>query len=338
MTPQHKENRVQWCRRFISKGEEFWNTVVFSDEKKFNGDGPDGFASYWHDLRTKERIFSKRQNGGFSVMVWGAISLYGVSPIVFMDGRQDSTKYVDVLRHGLLPFSSEVFGEGQGWVFQQDNAPIHTSNFTRTWLSGHSIRTLPWPPKSPDMNIIENVWGVMARMVYARGRHYQNVRELKDAIEEAWSTVGSDLLLKLYKSLPRRMHAVMDARGGATNIRYLFSSRRSYALSRRSFSNVRLSLPLISSAAARDEIPAVLLTSLFTPISHNTRTPNIQQKSRFQVIHFPPQPVSSGPELTTQALNHLEPHAVTPAHRPDFDLSKIRGFVVKCKDYIPKVM
>ncbi|CDF40946.1 unnamed protein product [Chondrus crispus] len=216
MTPQHKENRVKWCRRFISKGEEFWNTVVFSDEKKFNGDGPDGFASYWHDLRTKERIFSKRQNGGFSVMVWGAISLYGVSPIVFMDGRQDSTKYVDVLRHGLLPFSSEVFGEGQGWVFQQDNAPIHTSNFTRTWLSGHSIRTLPWPPKSPDMNIIENVWGVMARVVYARGRHYQNVRELKDAIEEAWSTVGSDLLLKLYKSLPRRMHAVMDARGGAT--------------------------------------------------------------------------------------------------------------------------
>ena len=55
----------------------------------------------------------------------------------------------------------------------------------------------------------------MARMVYARRRHYENVEELKVAIEEAWSTVGSYLLLRLYKGLPRRMHAVMDACGGA---------------------------------------------------------------------------------------------------------------------------
>ena len=37
MTPQHKENRVKWCPNYISKGEFYWNSVVFSDEKKFNG-------------------------------------------------------------------------------------------------------------------------------------------------------------------------------------------------------------------------------------------------------------------------------------------------------------
>ena len=50
---------------------------------------------------------------------------------------------------------------------------------------------------SPDDKIVENVWGVMARMVYARGKHYQNVEDLKVAIEKAWLTVGSAFLMFL---------------------------------------------------------------------------------------------------------------------------------------------
>lgn len=66
-------------------------------------------ASYWHDLSTKERIFFKRQMGGVSIMIWRAISLYGVSPLIFMDGRQDRSKYYEVLRDGIIPFAADVF-------------------------------------------------------------------------------------------------------------------------------------------------------------------------------------------------------------------------------------
>lgn len=85
--------------------------------KTWNGDSPDSLAPYWHDLRTKERMFSNRENVEFYIMVWGAISLYGVSVTMAMDGRQNSIKYVDVLRNLLLPFRSEVFGEGYSWSF-----------------------------------------------------------------------------------------------------------------------------------------------------------------------------------------------------------------------------
>lgn len=54
MTATHKENRVKWYRKYISKGEAFWNSIVFSDDKRFNGDDPDGVASYGPYLRTKE--------------------------------------------------------------------------------------------------------------------------------------------------------------------------------------------------------------------------------------------------------------------------------------------
>ena len=44
MTALHRENRVKWVRRFIGKGDHFWNKVIFSDDNEFNLDGLDGNA------------------------------------------------------------------------------------------------------------------------------------------------------------------------------------------------------------------------------------------------------------------------------------------------------
>ena len=72
LTPKHKEERVKWAKDY-SHWRTRWRRVIFSDEKKFNLDGPDGFAHYWHDLRKKPLYFSKRQQGGGSVTIWAAI-------------------------------------------------------------------------------------------------------------------------------------------------------------------------------------------------------------------------------------------------------------------------
>ncbi|CAF1424578.1 unnamed protein product, partial [Rotaria sp. Silwood1] len=66
LTTAHKDH-MTWNNK--------WNKVIWSDEKKFNLDGPDSFSYYWHDL-LKEEIFSTRVQGGGSVMIsasfdWG---------------------------------------------------------------------------------------------------------------------------------------------------------------------------------------------------------------------------------------------------------------------------
>uniref|UniRef100_A0A914DN91 Uncharacterized protein n=1 Tax=Acrobeloides nanus TaxID=290746 RepID=A0A914DN91_9BILA len=50
------------------------SVVIWSDEKKFNLDGPDGSRYYWHDPRKEKHVFSRRNFGGGNMMVWAAFS------------------------------------------------------------------------------------------------------------------------------------------------------------------------------------------------------------------------------------------------------------------------
>jgi hypothetical protein len=78
--------------------------IIFSDEKKFNLDGPDGFNGYWRDLRKEPQYFSKRNFGGGSLMVWGAFCSHGKLSLAFPSTKMNSEEYQGVLTDKLLPF------------------------------------------------------------------------------------------------------------------------------------------------------------------------------------------------------------------------------------------
>ena len=71
LTKLHKKERLKFAENRITWTDK-WKTVIFSDEKKFNLDGPDGFQYYWHDLRDQRDITMSRNFGGCSVMIWAA--------------------------------------------------------------------------------------------------------------------------------------------------------------------------------------------------------------------------------------------------------------------------
>ncbi|POM57899.1 Transposase [Phytophthora palmivora] len=163
LTAAHKAARMKWAEVHI-----------------LNPDGPDGFKFYWRDMRRPLQSYLQRQNGGGSVMVWGAFSAEGKSKLVFLKGRQNSGDYIYTISEYMLPFAHS--NHGTDFVFQQDNASIHASRETTHFLKEMEFETMVWPARSPDCNPIENEWSVMAARVYVHGRQYSATDQLEIAI------------------------------------------------------------------------------------------------------------------------------------------------------------
>ena len=187
---------------------EKWKNIYFSDEKKWNLDGPDGCQYYWHDLRKEQSFFKCRQFGGGSVMVWAAFSATKKSDIVFLEGRQNSAAYIRTIEEHLKPLMT-----GQDDLFQQDNAPIHVSRETKAYFSRENINVMDWPALSPDLNPIENVWGLMVRNVYKNGQQYDDKVSLKRAITKAWDDIPFITLERLENSMHKRCIDVIKEKG-----------------------------------------------------------------------------------------------------------------------------
>uniref|UniRef100_A0A034VPZ2 Transposable element Tc3 transposase n=1 Tax=Bactrocera dorsalis TaxID=27457 RepID=A0A034VPZ2_BACDO len=209
-----KELRLNFSREHMAWKSD-WHYVVFSDEKKFNLEGPDGYNYYFHDLRKEEHHLDRLHSRVGGVMVWGAISYYGTCDLQFLNTNMNANTYKNVLETAFPRFKS-LFGNVP-WRFQHDNAPIHTARMIKSWIEAQNVDLLQWPPYSPDINIIENVWGWLARKVYESGRQYSTKEELIEGIKSAWSAISLNYIGKLYESLPNRIFEIILNKGGSTH-------------------------------------------------------------------------------------------------------------------------
>ena len=148
-----------------------------------------------------------------SVMVWGAMSSAGVSDLCFLKFSVNAAVYQDILEYFMVPAADQLFGDNE-FIFQQDLAPPHSAKSTQAWCENCHVHVLDWPANSPHLNPIENLWGIVKKKLH---KHQPNTSEqLKDAIKTCWNEVTLHECQQLIHSMPRRIEAVIKARGDAT--------------------------------------------------------------------------------------------------------------------------
>lgn len=144
-------------------------------------------------------------------MYWGAFHGQGPVAFVHVPGTLTAERYVGILEMHLLPFMDGH----RDYVFQQDNATSHSAQRTRNWLNNNGVIPMNWPPNSPDLNPIENIWSFLKQQVDQREIH--GFQQLNDVATDIFNSLPQDFILQLIASMPRRVQAVLDKHGGHTN-------------------------------------------------------------------------------------------------------------------------
>lgn len=214
LSKDDKLNRKNNVLLWLSENHP-WEMTVFSDEKWFTLDGTDDNRTYMYD--DEQIIQSKRQRGGGGVMVWAMTMPNGLVAHKILERKNKSKDYIDILRMIVVPIS--LMNLGSNFWFQHDNAPIHRSKETKKFISETNLKVLTWPPRSPDLNIVENLWKIVNDIVYSH-INIQNRSELIIKINNAFMTVNTEkrnVIQSLYSSYRKRLCSVLGNSGNLFN-------------------------------------------------------------------------------------------------------------------------
>lgn len=212
LSPRHKESRLQWAKRYMKM-------VLFTDETRATLDGPDGWGKGWVGNGQQRHTRFRRQQGGGGVMIWaGIIGDELVGPVRVPEGvKITSAAYCQLLGSALLPWLEDVpLLKRFKLIFQHDNAPSHSAKATQAFLSSIGFegdRLMVWPACSPDLNPIENFWGILKQAIYQDGKQYSSKDDLWNEIKTVASNITPSEIRKLTESVDKRIEMIFKNKG-----------------------------------------------------------------------------------------------------------------------------
>jgi len=231
--------RLEWAHRYKDWTVEDWKRVIWSDESSiWIGVNP---RRQWVIRPPGERLNRKYVKKTFKsaqvkVMVWACFTGERLGPLIVCDdGAIGANEYEDILYDGLFSLIDDLLeppedndtiqiADKNTFLFMQDNAPCHNAEDVLQFLAENRVPVMAWPPQSPDLNPLENLWTDFKSRFHKRFTelfvHASKSMEARyrygEILQEVWYSQGMEMVNALIESMPRRCAAVIEAEGGWT--------------------------------------------------------------------------------------------------------------------------
>ena len=216
VSSKNKKKRLEFANRYVIWTYENWAKVFFSDESKFNL-----FGNYGKKNNVNRRIGERSSAKctkktvkfwGGSVMVFGMFSSQGTTPLVRLQTRVNAQIYKNIVQDHVVPIiQNSGFDRA---TFMQDNAPCHKAKVVMNYLSEQDFEIMDWPPLSPDLDPIKDLWKTLG--VKVMEINPTNTEDLWVKLHEEWSKINIEDCQELIRSCSRRCAAVIESKGSFT--------------------------------------------------------------------------------------------------------------------------
>lgn len=207
LTKERREKRVKFAR-FMQKRKKEWRFTIITDE-----------ASFWLNKSKPGKVWTAdpaKETGagvhGPKIHCWGGISARGALKLEIFEENLDADGYLSILRKK-IPEIRSLYGDE--WQWQQDGSGVHRAKVVTSFLAQNVPQKMNWPPYSPDLSPIENIWAWLKGQVAKDVP--QSVDTLKKSIRRHWESMDIEFLAPYFDSMPKRMAMVIENEGFKIN-------------------------------------------------------------------------------------------------------------------------
>lgn len=208
---QNQIKRLKFALTYQNWTKE-WFQVHFLDEKTIQtfGNGKVLVKRKKNERYNHDKLaVTEKQNSKNKVNLVGVVSYKGPNVIYSVSTKLNGIEFEQLVKTRIKDIISDA-------TLLMDNATIHNMGVKHLLECG--VRVLDFPPKSPDINIIENVWGRLQKILNFKLRNINlsTKEQLLTLIEESWKEIPADFIRNCILSMPQRLREVIRNKGQQT--------------------------------------------------------------------------------------------------------------------------
>jgi transposase len=161
---------------------------------------------------------------GVKKMLWAAFGYNRHIGLVPLDSDPEAARggvtswVIRVLYEAFLP---DIIVDSREFIY--DGAGPHRGLIVKDILREMGIRVMEWPPYSPNLNPIENLWALIKAELYRLHPELEYAPDTDETLDvlirgaqEAWYNIDNRILYRLATTMEHRVKAVIDAEGWYT--------------------------------------------------------------------------------------------------------------------------